>query len=1088
MSAQVPTYSFLPWLRNGVANNITQADGDTGVLVRATLPLDLTLSGRKLDGSEANPPGVHRDISLYGPGDVIGVEARAHIKVEPRDWITNFAPNHLPYVEFYEEDLPWRYTPARADAGAHRLRPWMALMVLAADEFDDGQDMRGKPLQYVELRAGVDSVSLMPPATELWAWAHVHVNLDLSANGDASIPGVLQRLEQNLHADPDRAYSRIVAPRRLEPDKDYHAFLIPTFETGRLAGLGEPVPDTTIATRSAWADHQSRFPYYLRWRFRTSTLGDFEYLVRLLKPRPVDHRVGVRDMDVLHPGPGLPPINMPAELGGVLKLGGALRVPFGTLPVPEQQEFVKYDQWDVPFPHPFETAIARRVNLAADYADAAPSAANPDGDPDPVITSPLYGRWHALTDRVLEGPAPAHAPLPDLQNWVHRLNLDPRFRVAAGFGTDVIQENDDRYMNAAWQQIGDVLTANALIKFAQMAQAVSASWHIRHIESLADARAFLLTAPLHPRVVSDGLTVAAHVSESIVPPVLVSPEFRKIARPGTSLAKWLALEPTAAAAVLTGVNDGTLQPAPPKEPPTGAIGIDDAAGALTPTDEPPWVKPLLDDNPWLRFLPLVLLVLLLILAVVLAVAGLWPVAIALVVIGVPLLLALYRLLTRWAKAGAAAGSLSEAGQTPGATAGWPHVPNFEISTPAAPITPQGGTTDSPVGKRFKDALEDVFIYVSIEFPDPVRKPLALGPLATATVQAIDPTVTIPGRVNGRIKLPGWLVADLVEQFTPAMAYPVIDTPMYKPLADISEELFLPNLNMIPPNSMTLLETNQRFIEAYMAGLNHEFARELLWGEFPTDQRCSSFRQFWDVNMQLPPAPTPAQREAVRDIPPLHLWSRHSELGHHNQREAHGQTALLVLVIRGELLKRYPTAVIYARKARWHRRANGSIDVNAERELVDLTDAEEESLPPGKILKPLFEAKVDPDIYFIGFDLDAKIAKGGTTASEDAGWFFVIKERPGEPRFGLDESPDGGTPRLINWNDLAWQHLGTAPGGAIHLDQTLAFTPYNAALDQEDKPDPEDAQAGWSPGTNAADLAYILYRVPVLVAVHASRML
>ena len=31
----------------------------------------------------------------------------------------------------------------------------------------------------------------------------------------------------------------------------------------------------------------------------------------------------------------------------------------------------------------------------------------------------------------------------------------------------------------------------------------------------------------------------------------------------------------------------------------------------------------------------------------------------------------------------------------------------------------------------------------------------------------------------------------------------------------------------------------------MVGLNHEFARELLWREFPTDQRGSYFRQFWD---------------------------------------------------------------------------------------------------------------------------------------------------------------------------------------------------------------------------------------------------
>ena len=59
-----------------------------------------------------------------------------------------------------------------------------------------------------------------------------------------------------------------------------------------------------------------------------------------------------------------------------------------------------------------------------------------------------------------------------------------------------------------------------------------------------------------------------------------------------------------------------------------------------------------------------------------------------------------------------------------------------------------------------------------------------------------------------------------------------------------------------------------------------------------------------------------------------------------------------------------------------------------------------------MLTPLYEAKVDPDIYFFGFDLTVEKAKGGTgeNPGDDPGWFFVIKERPGEPRFGLDTRP------------------------------------------------------------------------------------
>ena len=1081
MSDQQPTYSFLAWLRTGVANDIVQPDGDPAVIVRAALPLDVTLTGTRRDGS-TDTHLVHRDISLYGPGDIIGVETRAVVKVEPRDWITNFEPNYLPYVEFYDEDFPWRYVPAAADRGKHRLRPWLALLVLSETEFHDGQDLLGKPLPYIELEPGVQAADVLPPAHELWAWAHVQANTDLTDNGDASMPGVLQRLEQILTANPDRAYARLMCPRRLEPDVDYHAFVIPSFETGRLAGLHEDIPPTTVATASAWDAGQASFPYYYRWHFRTADLGDFEYLVNLLKPRPVDKTVGVRDMDVLHPGSNLPPINLPAELGGVFKLGGALRVPFDTLSEADQQEVTKYDQWDEPYPHFFETAMARRINLADDYSRAPADTVNPDGDPDPVVTSPLYGRWHALAERVLEQPD--HTPLPDNGNWVHRINLDPRFRVAAGLGTGVVQRNDERYMNAAWQQVGAVIAANNTIRFGQLAQAATLSWHRRHVAALVGERAFLLTAPLHARVVTGGATVAAQVQASTVPAVLTSPPFRKVTRPGTALARRLELPAGTAGQILTRVASGTLRPAPPKEPPAGATSVDDAAGAITPTETPPWIRDLLTRYPWLRFAPLALLVI----AVLIALLPGPIIALVVAVVLAGPLIALYLRLERWQRGLALAASIREDRQTPAAVDALPTVPNFVISRPDSGFTPRAGSTDSAEATRFKAALRDAYTFTSVAFPEPPRAPLELPALAGAVVTAIDPQVTIPARIRGTVTIPPWILDDLVGDFTPVMAYPVLDEPMYKPLADISSELFLPHINLIPPNSLTLLEANQAFIEAYMVGLNHEMGRELLWREYPTDQRGSYFRQFWDVSLALPAAPTPADRERLRDIPEIHRWSPQSALGQHDQRATQGEEALLVLVIRGELLKRYPRTVIYAHKAQWHRRRDGLLDASAERELVELTPADEQSLPPAKIRNPLFEAKVDPDITFLGFALDAQEARGGTTAEQDPGWFFVIKERPGEPRFGLDEVPGDQVPRLVNWDNLAWKHIGTPPGGVIHLDETLSFVPYDPGLDQENKPDPEDAQASWRPDTNAAELAYMLYRVPVLVAVHASRML
>jgi hypothetical protein len=79
--------------------------------------------------------------------------------------------------------------------------------------------------------------------------------------------------------------------------------------------------------------------------------------------------------------------------------------------------------------------------------------------------------------------------------------------------------------------------------------------------------------------------------------------------------------------------------------------------------------------------------------------------------------------------------------------------------------------------------------------------------------------------------------------------------------------------------------------------------------------------------------------------------------------------------RGELLKKYPTAVVYAHRADWGENEDGDKDVNEERQFVELNATEEQDPPTSKIKTPLFEAKVFPDIYFFGFDLDDEEARG-----------------------------------------------------------------------------------------------------------------
>jgi hypothetical protein len=450
MSKPIGTYSFLPWLRQGLANQIQASDFDNSVKVRAHVNVALEAKGDKLAGG-TDSVVLNQAVALFGAGDIVGIDKRTIFRTEPRDWITNFEPNYLAHIEFYDEDFCWRYTPAAPDLTKGRLRPWITLIVLEETEFMDGKNVKDKPLPYIE----ISNVGVFPKADELWAWAHVHVNRSLSANDaeyvSKDMAAVIPKLQAALKNNPDLGYSRLLCPRRLSENAAYHAFLIPTFEAGRRAGLGLDLADVP-ATMSAW-DPAPRpegmsFPYYHRWFFRTGLNGDFETLVRLLVPKPVDPRVGFREMDVQDPGSNIPGLDKP-ELGGVLKLGGALQPPDKVPPAPPDQ----FETWDDPFPRPLQLKLAELINL--------PDLYQASGDPDPIITPPLYGTWHSFTKRLLEERDGTSITPTD--NWIHRLNLDPRFRVAAGIGTRVIQDQQEKYMDAAWEQIGKVLEAQRRI-------------------------------------------------------------------------------------------------------------------------------------------------------------------------------------------------------------------------------------------------------------------------------------------------------------------------------------------------------------------------------------------------------------------------------------------------------------------------------------------------------------------------------------------------------------------------------------------------------------------------------------------------
>ena len=175
--------------------------------------------------------------------------------------------------------------------------------------------------------------------------------------------------------------------------------------------------------------------------FHTGAGGDFESLVapaarRALRPR----RLGLRAMDIGPPGSRCRPACPP-------RCPGRLR---GGAPAIERSRRHEPPLACPPRLGPFRS----RGWLAIVNAPGSNRAAIDPAD-DPLLAPPLYGRWHAArrNRRTRLG-----------MMRLDELNLDPRHRAAAAFGTRVVQEHQEALMAAAWEQAGDLQRANQRLR------------------------------------------------------------------------------------------------------------------------------------------------------------------------------------------------------------------------------------------------------------------------------------------------------------------------------------------------------------------------------------------------------------------------------------------------------------------------------------------------------------------------------------------------------------------------------------------------------------------------------------------------
>ena len=446
------TYYF-PWVRKGLSNRITEVDTlgrmqDTASLAKQRPVLSVTSEYEFIPASEqetqadAIPVSETREVRFISPGDITGVNSSALLKMVPKEESSGFPVQFYPYIEFWEADFPWRYTPGRPDG--NKLRPWLALLVCEKDRCSMKRLADGRSYVTLIIDNNEQYEQIFPYPEDSWKSAHA----------------------QGLTLDNPNL-SRLLALRaapELVPDTDYCVFLVPAFETGRLRGLGydDDTLKDVVAQASAWeksleeqkSKHPKQaldFPVYYSWSFTTGN-DSFDGLVEKLKIADgfksdikvdVTHMGEGLDYDLFKNKPSRKTIGMPVA---TQTLGYTKATLF---PDPKSE-----DESDVY--HNLKDLISKNPVFLENKSEiSGQRSGEPVGDDDPWVTPPAYGGKHIMATSIDEAVNEKEGT-----PWLTQLNLDIHNRAAAGLGKRTIQIHQEELVNRAWKQIEFVNAIN----------------------------------------------------------------------------------------------------------------------------------------------------------------------------------------------------------------------------------------------------------------------------------------------------------------------------------------------------------------------------------------------------------------------------------------------------------------------------------------------------------------------------------------------------------------------------------------------------------------------------------------------------
>jgi len=530
--------TFLSWVRTGLSSGVTASGAggsplDTAppAVVQVGVAVTVSNPDNPGDANPADTANVTMQARLHAPGDVTGLDPLQIIRTYPTANATNVNPDSFPLIEFARPDLPWMLSPTGPQTNTptdgdkrNGLLPWLCLVVVP----EPPATLTPQPGRLATL---VVTDRELPDLRQAWLWAHAQV---LTTTADSTA----QAIQDIIAKTPERALSRVISPRRLRPDTSYVACLVPTFDAGRDTGLGQ-TPGTAPATLNHAWEHAPTpadvtLPIYYSWRFTTGLEEDFRSLVERLKPYP-HGGLGIRPLDIGHAGSGMP--TPPTGQTWQINLEGAL-----------VSADITPGQWvDTSVASAIQTALAQRL----------------DGDPD-AFTPPTYGATHAS----FRGHLAAGEGAP----WLRGLNLDPRYRVAASLGADLIRANQQALMLSAWDQSGQLRSANQVLRQGQLAREANTRVYQRTVASLGDDRLLQLTTGVHDQIAapnanapltggapigaaeqaSQGQTVAHVTGPNAALTAALGVAFKRATRPTGPLAKRLPPVATGVPAVAGG--------------------------------------------------------------------------------------------------------------------------------------------------------------------------------------------------------------------------------------------------------------------------------------------------------------------------------------------------------------------------------------------------------------------------------------------------------------------------------------------------------------------------------------------------------